>query len=32
MGKTKGPYEPEFPVGAHVRILEFEALEKFQQE
>lgn len=32
MGKTKGPYEPEFPVGTQVRILELEALEKFQQE
>lgn len=32
MGKTKGTYEPEFPVGTHVRIMEFEALERFQQE
>lgn len=32
MGKTKGAYEPEFPVGTRVRIVELEALEQFQQE
>lgn len=32
MGKTKGPYEPEFPVGTRVRIVGLEALEQSQQE
>lgn len=32
MGKTKGAYEPEFPVGTRVRILELEALERFQRK
>jgi len=32
MGKTKGAYEPEFPVGTRVRIVESDALYRFQQE
>lgn len=32
MGKTKGAYEPEFPVGTRVRILDLEALERFRRE
>lgn len=29
MGKTKGPYNAEFPVGSTVRIADREQLEKF---
>ena len=32
MGKTRGPYQEEFPVGSLVRIRPREALEKFAQE
>lgn len=32
MGKMKGAYEPEFPVGTRVRILDAEELRKFQNE
>lgn len=32
MGKMRGAYEPEFPVGTRVRILEAEELRKFQKE
>ena len=29
MGKTKGPYEPEFPQGTSVRVKDREFLEQF---
>jgi hypothetical protein len=32
MGKTKGPYNCEFPVGTRVRIANREDLEKFQRD
>ena len=32
MGKTKGPYNCEFPVGTSVRIASLDSLEKFQRE
>lgn len=31
MGKTKGPYKAEFPVGAKVRIAERPVLEEFRR-
>jgi hypothetical protein len=32
MGKTKGPYNPEFLVGTWVRVADRETLEKFMAE
>lgn len=32
MGRTKGPYNPEFLNGDRVRIIDREALEKFYRE
>ena len=32
MGKTRGPYEAEYPVGTKVRIASREALERFARE
>lgn len=32
MGKSRGPYNEEYPVGSKVRIADRPALESFQQE
>jgi hypothetical protein len=29
MGKTRGPYKEEFPVGTHVRVANRDSLEEF---
>jgi len=31
MGKTKGPYEPEYPAGSRVRIASSPLLEEFKR-
>jgi len=31
MGKTRGPYKEEYPVGSHVKIAERDVLEDFMR-